>query len=366
VATLSNYLSGGSTAGRPTSGARYPAIQRYRPYSPPRINSGYRTQDSPFAGQDFASALIASQQQAKAVTPSTTFENTFNYDPILSKLQALSSQTVANASTNAAQLRNEAAITTGDPSLLKSLAFDDNTINAATQNPESLYAQLQKEYVQRSRDLEESMNARNLMYSGEYDRNLQELAQGKASAEGELGARLRELLSQADTGLLGAKETARQNALEAQIAQANARNFAEGLTPGQIPAGGSLGADWLYGATLPSGVSDESVYSRAQQYAPSYGGVKYVPAHIMNQGQIVDGKVAVKYVDPTGVNPPDTVWIDVSDILSGASNQNQVQNQNVAPIAVDPDPVATATAAAQTSGVVDPLSHYLGGGTFGS
>jgi hypothetical protein len=171
--------------------------------------------------------LLQQQQNRQASTPSNTFQDTNNYDPILTKIRALGSQSVAEANTNAAQLRKEAAINQGDPELLRSLGFDQNTVDAASGNPQSLTAQLNTEYQNRQRQLGESMQNQNLWYSGEYQRNLLEMAKGKATAQSNLGQTFRDILSGADTGVLNASELARTNALqEALAAQQTARDQA--------------------------------------------------------------------------------------------------------------------------------------------
>jgi len=133
----------------------------------------------------------------------------------LAKIQALSAEGVANATTDASQLRKTALIQSGNVGVGKELGFDQTWIDAAQQNPESEWAQLQREYAQRQRDLIEAESAQNLLYSGDYVRQLNELAQGKASAEGAIGSRLRDMLSGIDTNLLSAQETARQQELDA-------------------------------------------------------------------------------------------------------------------------------------------------------
>jgi len=213
---------------------------------PRRGVSGIET-SSPFGGQDLASALLQQKQVNAASVPQTNFDSSFDYDPILSKIQALASQTVNNATTNAAQLRKDALISSGLTSVGKELKFDDNTLTAAGQNPESEYAQLQREFAARQKQLEEAMSAQNLLYSGEYANNLSLLNQGRASAEGGIGSRLRDMLAGIDTGLLTSQETARQQALDAATQAALAKHYAEQVNttgvedymgiPGARPAG---------------------------------------------------------------------------------------------------------------------------------
>lgn len=249
---LSSYLSSPKRSTIKPAGGQFPVVRRYNPYTSQNSRASSPTASaSPFSGQDLASALLQQQQNRKATTPSSNFVDSYNYDPIQAKIQALGTQSVANARTNAAQVRNEAAITEGDPELLRSLGFDENTIAAAKNNPESLLSTLNNDYAQRQRDLADSMQAQNLYYSGEYQRNLSDLAKGKASAEGGLGSKLRELLSGADTGVLDAQELDRKQQEQAAIdaaSQAQYQNLYDALLglnanpPPPPPPTGGLGS----------------------------------------------------------------------------------------------------------------------------
>lgn len=213
---LSNYLSRPKTV--KTAGATsFPVIKRANPYMTGNKSTG-PTSSAPFAGQDLAAALMQQTQNRQISTPSNNFQDTYNYDPIQTKIRALGTQSVADANTNAAQLRKEAAINQGDPDLLRALGFDQNTVDAASGNPQSLTAQLNLDYQTRTKQLAESMQNQNLFYSGEYQNNLLNMAKGKATAQGNLGQSLRDLLSGADTGVLNASELARTTALQEQLA----------------------------------------------------------------------------------------------------------------------------------------------------
>ena len=214
---------------RTSGSSAFPVIRRFTPYAPQNSRASTApSYSAPFSGQDLASQLLYQQQQRAATTPSSNFQDNFNYDPIQTKIQALGAQSVANAQTNAAQLRKEAAINEGDPELLKSLGFDQNTIDAAQNNPQSLLAQLNLEYQNRQNQLRDAMQAQNLYYSGEYQKNLTNLTQGKAVAEGSLGQKLRDLLSGADSGVLDSQEAARQADLQQQL-QAQQQEQADSL-----------------------------------------------------------------------------------------------------------------------------------------
>lgn len=227
-------------------GGNYPVIRRSNPYSSQNFRASRPvTPEAPFAGQDLGAALLQNQQFAKAAAPSPQYQDTYNYDPILQKIQALSTQSIANARTNAGALRTNAAITEGDPELLKSLGFDDNTVTAAQNNPESLLAQLHTTYAQKHKDLADAMQSQNLYYSGEYQKNLADLAKGEASAQGGLGQKLRDLLSGIDTGVLDSAEADRQRQQQAALdaaQQATYSNLYQSLLQ-QLMGGGSGGVN---------------------------------------------------------------------------------------------------------------------------
>jgi len=227
MAYLSNYLSSrGGTSGSRYSGASYALPRKYSPYEVPRRGvNPIEQQQSPYAGQDLNSALLMQKQISQQSRPSNQFGSTYDYDPILSKIQALSGQSVANAKTNAGQLRREAVIASGAVPVAKELGFQDADISAAQQNPESELAALQREFEARKAQLIEALNSQNLMYSGEYVQSLADLGQGRASAEGQIGSRLRELLGGIDAGVLDSEEAARQAELEAQQEEALRRQF---------------------------------------------------------------------------------------------------------------------------------------------
>jgi hypothetical protein len=248
---------------------------------------------------------LQTQQQKKLSTPSSTFENTYDYDPILARIQALSTMTVANAKTEAEQARRKLIIDTGDPTVAKTLGFDENTISAATQNPESMLAQLNKEFAKRQLDLKESYSAQNLLYSGSYADELKNLATGRASAEASVGQKLRDALAGVDSGLLASQEAERQRLLQAAQDAAMKR---AGLESGYGGASAGNLADFKYDAVVPPGYSLEAIYAQAQANAPA----GQTPMHIMNQGQIIMQNgvpgVMIKYFDPnTGTG--NTIWV---------------------------------------------------------
>lgn len=171
--------------------------------------------------------------------PSNEFQAQYNFDPVLSKLQALSEQSIANARTDAATAKKQALIDAGSSELARSLGGDENTINAANANQFGTSQLLQKEFGDRQRQLDEYLNANNLFYSGERVRQMGELERGRAQAETDFGQKLRDLMSNIDSQLQAAEEAEIARQIEAQIAAANA---AQGV-PGMYGGGGGGGYD---------------------------------------------------------------------------------------------------------------------------
>lgn len=63
--------------------------------------------------------------------------------------------------------------------------------------------------------------------------------------------------------------------------------------------------DFVYGATVPQGYSDEAIYQAARESAPAYR--QAVPMHIMNQGMVQDNQISIKYKMPDGTT--NTIWV---------------------------------------------------------
>jgi hypothetical protein len=145
VATLSSYLSKAPARIMSTQGSTsFPVVKPSNPYT----SSQLRPLSSASTAPDNSFFQMQNAQVNKPAAPSNTFSDTYNYDPIQQRIQALGAQSVANAHTDAAQIRNQAGINEGDPELLRSLGFDENTITAAQNNPQSLLAQLNLDYSQ--------------------------------------------------------------------------------------------------------------------------------------------------------------------------------------------------------------------------
>lgn len=246
LATLSQTLSSA-----PASGNRYK-------YS---TSSGVPKQANPYARlganvsgsnsgpQGLYAALLQGQQQTRAA-PSTEFQSSYNFDPILSKLSALGEMSIANARTEAAGATKQAIIDSGEAGIGQEIGADANTIEAARQNTMSTSALRQKDFGQRSTDLDESLNQRGLFYSGERIRRMQDLEAGRAMDEVNFAKQLRALLANIQDSLLASEEAEQVRQIEAMIAGAGSTTPIPGL--GDVGTGGEDPLDPTGGTGLIS------------------------------------------------------------------------------------------------------------------
>jgi hypothetical protein len=86
-------------------------------------------------------------------------------DPILQRIQALSTQSRIDAQSNALKLRREAAIDYGSAEAA-GLADDQTTQQAANDNPFSILSELKRNYDRGLHDLDESLNQQGLVLLG--------------------------------------------------------------------------------------------------------------------------------------------------------------------------------------------------------
>jgi hypothetical protein len=174
------------------------------------------------------------------------------------KISSFGDMAIANARSEAADLKKRALIEAGDADITRELAGDDqNTVDAAAANPFSTKRLLEKDYTDRGRQLDESLNQQNLFYSGKRADDLTELERGRTKAYTDWSQVLRDLLGGVDSGLLHAEEMDRQRRL-AEAASAAARAGASGPRPaGPAPSGG-LPAPPPSGPTYPDGTPDLS------------------------------------------------------------------------------------------------------------
>lgn len=165
-------------------------------------------------------ALAQQSQSMQRPMPSNEFQANYNFDPVLSKLEALGTQSIANARTDAAAAKKQALIEGGSESFAREVGADQNTIDAAKANTMSTDALMRKDFGERSGQLDEALNQQGLFYSGERVRRMQDLEFGRAQAETDFGSKLRELLAGIDSSLMAAEEAEQLRQIEAQIAAA--------------------------------------------------------------------------------------------------------------------------------------------------
>jgi hypothetical protein len=182
-------------------------------------------------------AALTQQQQMQRPVPSNEFSVSYNFDPVLSKLAALGEQSIANARSEAAALKKQTLIGSGSDKMARELGADENTINAAKQNSFGGAQLLQRDFGDRSRQLDEALNSQNLFFSGERVRQMGDMEFGRAKAETDFGSRLREILSNIDQQLLAAEEQEKMRQIEAEIAAAQNASYVGGL--GGPPGGGA-------------------------------------------------------------------------------------------------------------------------------
>ncbi len=181
----------------------------------------------------YAGLLQSGQFQRPQV--STEFQTQYNFDPVLAKLSALGEMSIANARTEAANAKKQALIDAGSEEIARGVGADENTLGAAKANPFSTQALLMKDFQDRQRQMDESLNQSNLFYSGERVRQMGELERGRAQAETQFGGNLRGLLAAIDEQMRGAEEAELQRQIQAQIA-------AGGSAPLGFGGGGGGGA----------------------------------------------------------------------------------------------------------------------------
>jgi hypothetical protein len=232
VATLSSTLSSAKSNTASKGGYTSSSIPKIsNPYLKMGAQTNFGTSSGSGGGQQGLYAALLQSGQFQKPTPSTEFQTQYNFDPVLAKLSALGEMSIANARTEAANAKKQALIDAGSEEIAKGVGADENTLSAAKANPFSTQAQLMKDYQDRQRQMDETLNASNLFYSGERVRQMGELERGRAQAETQFGGNLRGLLAQIDAQLQAAEEAELLRGIEAQIA-------AGGNAPYMGPAGG--------------------------------------------------------------------------------------------------------------------------------
>jgi hypothetical protein len=155
----------------------------------------------------------------------------YNTDPVLQQISALSTQQRADAQSGAMSLRKQLAIDYGDTDYARSVLGDENTAQAAANNPNSVRAQLSKSYTQGQGTLDEALNKANLFYGGERIKQQGNLTQNYQSqlagatgkeqgALGDINSNLTSALSAADARDQAAAQQAAYQAQQEAMQQA--------------------------------------------------------------------------------------------------------------------------------------------------
>ena len=232
-----SYL-GGRRVKKAATKARKTTIGRVAPV--PRPKNPYYPPSGPNKAQSEARllGLLAQQRGAEKPMPTTALAPSYDADPILAKIRALGSQTVANAESEAARLRKQAVIDAGVTE--GNLGVDQSTLQAAGSNPASAVAQLRFQAQQRERELEEALNQQNLFYGGYRGEQLTDLARNRALGEAQIGQSLFGALSEIDTGVAqsrAAQVAEEQRALAEAAAAAQQQAYMDSLMAALAGAG---------------------------------------------------------------------------------------------------------------------------------
>jgi hypothetical protein len=153
--------------------ARPPAISPFR--SDASSGRGYGVQPArpPQPHLQAANPQAIAANQAAPVTPTVGYS--YDADPVLNQIQALSGQSRGDAQANATALRLQLAQQYGDEQLARQYGGEAQAA-AARANPNSVLAQLAHSYQTGQQGLEEALNQQNLFYGGARVRQLAELA----------------------------------------------------------------------------------------------------------------------------------------------------------------------------------------------
>lgn len=169
-------------------------------------------------------------------TPTTPISMTG--DPILARVIAFNEQQNANAAANALTQKKVALTQYGYDENAPGLYPDQNTADAAKQNPFSTLANLLYGHNQSTRGIDETTNNANLFYSGERVRELGQESHDYLGNRSAASSALARVLAAADQGVLDAKASGDLREIDAaQQAYQRALDFA--LKYGTDPTGGT-------------------------------------------------------------------------------------------------------------------------------
>src|SRR3954453_4003129 len=207
--------------------------QTVRPTAPNRPTVTVRPPTNPYVSngptlgsqQDDTSNLqqaLAKQFTAPEYVAPQLHTN-YDADPTLQRIRALGTKNVADAQAEALKLKQQAVIDTGAADVGQRLGLDANTVQAASANPFSQTALLQKQYEDAVRQNTEARNQENLFYSGQRATDLTNLGTDQAKARADLNSQLEQLLGQADQGVVAAQTNAQQQEAAQLESQAQAQ-----------------------------------------------------------------------------------------------------------------------------------------------
>jgi hypothetical protein len=180
-----------------------------------------------------AVAPTATTTAAKPAPVATAPSYSFDADPILNQVAALSTMTDENARQATGKIQQQATIDYGNQALGTYYGGPDTGL-AAAQNPNSVAAQIARSYGQNLGTLENQLNDQNLFYSGYRAKQLGDLAGQRERLDQGAASDLQKLLSGADQSLAA---TLAKSALERQAAEKAAadRALAAALAAGGTP-----------------------------------------------------------------------------------------------------------------------------------
>lgn len=273
---------------KPTQGKIVPVMKGAPPRKPlPGANAGVRPGDRTTPTSQNANAMGVARQQTELQKPvSTAINVSYESDPVLARIRAIGGQDVANARSEAEALRKKAIIDSGLTDVGGELGVDQATLQAAAANPFSASRDIERQGLERGRELDENLNQSNLFYGGYRADRLAELARNQAQAQTSLTGDIRGLLGQIDGGVRDAELGAYRQEQEAlaQVAEqerlaALQQSFIDALYP---PEPDPVAAPSL--APVPG-----MPYTPMQDYYDQYGVDPYTSDNLAYQLALQQG-----------------------------------------------------------------------------
>lgn len=225
-------------------------------------------------------------EKAQAATPTAPVAVNYDADPILMRIRALQAQNVQDAQSEAARIKNQAAIDYGIPD---ASGIDATTAEAARQNPFSVMSNIAKQQTEGTRSVDQTRNTQNLFYSGTRAQDLTDLGTRTAQAQTEAQGGLRDIYSQADAGVLAAQQAAaaaEQQRIEAAAEEQRQAQYAQALADQQA----SFQND-LY-AALASGYDTPMAAQAGTSYYPEDTAAGYFERNPMPAGTTTEQALA--------------------------------------------------------------------------